>query len=122
MTPRTRKRASIFPAYTPPASGELPSADHLADYIDRLAKRVLTIGSLLAVVAGAGGFLGIRVMSPRDITLQTEARFKAIEDTVRSNTRRLTAAETIMANNLYISCEVLARIQPGSIPPKECRR
>ncbi len=119
MTPRVHKRASLFPTYSPPDDAG-PSAEYLADYIDRVAKRVMTIGAALALIGGGAGFLGIHVLSPGDVTVRNEARLKALEDTVRSNSHRLTNAETLMANNLYISCKMLAVIQPASIPPKEC--
>jgi hypothetical protein len=121
MPPRAKKRASIFPAYEPPSDGP-PSAEYLASYFDRLAQRVLTYGAVLVFVAGAGGFLGIRIISPRDTSTTTEARFKALEDTVGAYGKRITNAEIVGVNNLYISCKILARIQPGSIPPKECSR
>lgn len=121
MTPRAKKRASIFPAYEPPSDGP-PSAEYLASYFDRLAQRVLTYGAVLVFVAGAGGFLGVRIISPRDSTVATEARFKALEDTVGAYGKRITNAEIVGVNNLYISCQILARMQPGSIPPKECSR
>lgn len=122
MTPRTKKRATLFPAYEPPTDGP-PSAEYLAAYFDRLAQRVLTYGAVLVFITGAGAFLGIRVISPRDASAQSEARFKALEDTVRVHSREITDVTSIVRSVLYISCETLAKVQPAqSIPPQECKQ
>jgi hypothetical protein len=123
MTPRTSpkpaaKRASLFPAYVPP-DDDTPPHEHFAAYVETVARRVLLAGSVLALIAAGGGFLGFGVLGPK----QTASKVTTLEDSARVHSKRISDLESLVRTNLYISCEVLTKIQPpGSIPPQECRR
>lgn len=123
MTPRTKKRNSLFPAYTPPDSHNPTMeemAEHLGLYIQAIGKRVAAFGSIIAVVAGGGAY-ATHVSEAQPVN-EAAVRIKALEDSSASHNRRITEVERLMRTNIYISCQVLVRVQPSqSIQPQECR-
>lgn len=119
MTARSfHRRTSLFPTYEPPR-GEGPSFEHFAGYAETLAKRVLAFATVIAVIGGGAGFLGVQVLSPK----QTATRVRNLEDSVTVHSQRLADMRALLQTNIYLTCEVLDRTQPPrSIPPQECKR
>lgn len=123
MTPRTKKRSSLFPAYSPPAQANPTTdewAEHIGLYIQTIAKRVVAIGSIIVMVGGGGAYAThVGEAKPVD---EATTRVRALEDSVSAHNRRITEVERLMRSNIYISCQVLQRVQPAtSIQPQECR-
>jgi hypothetical protein len=122
MTPRTKRRTSLFPAYTPPDHDNLTMeewAQHMGAFIQATAKRALTFGGILVAIGGGGAYAShVNETKPVD---DATVRVKAIEDSVSAHGRRLGENERLMRAVLYISCETLAKVQPAqSIPPRDC--
>jgi hypothetical protein len=123
MTPRTKKRASLFPAYAPPEQPDLSLeewATHLGGYIRSIAMRLAQIAMLLAAIGGGTAYVAKPTPSANDSA--AIARIKTLEDTAAAHGKRLTALETKLDAVLYIGCRTLERVQPArAIAPQECR-
>lgn len=118
--PNGHKRKSLFPPYRPPDDGPV-TGEYIAAYVYSLAKRVVILGPLLATIGGLGAFLGARIISPGENTAAIAARVKVVEDSVREQSKRITATETTVHDNFYITCQVLHLVQPpNAILPEKC--
>lgn len=114
------KKPSLIPSYHPPEQGP-PTAEYLSAYVESVLKRFVLLGSALAVLGGLSAFLGAQVISPGQNSAAISARVKAVEDSVREQSKRIGAAETTLHDNFYITCQVLHLVQPpGSILPEKC--
>lgn len=126
MTPRTKKRSSLFPAYAPPEHPDLTLeewATHLGGYIRVIAMRLAQLATLLAAIGGGTAYVASSKPVPAANDSVTIARVKALEDTVSRRGKQSDAMEAKISAVLYIGCQTLAKVQPArSIPPSECQR
>lgn len=108
-------RRSLFPKYEP-TSADAPT-EYLLAHLTAWGKRILVLAALFGTLAAAASSLGFQLLGPR----QMATRVKAVEDSTTALSRRTTNLESLMRRNLYLSCQVLDRVQPArSIPPQEC--
>jgi hypothetical protein len=115
-----RRRRSLIPSYDPPDGGPV-TAEYLSGYFESVIKRFFVIGSCLAALGSILAFLGAQVVSPGQNTAQVAARVKAVEDSVREQSKRIAVTEVTVHDNLYITCQVLNLVQPpGAILPEKC--
>lgn len=127
MTPRPKKRASLFPAYLPPDQPDLSLeewATHLGGYIRVIAMRLAQLATLFAVVGGGTAYVATSGTKPEAVEINAiaNARIKALEDTASIHGKRISENESLSRAILYISCETLRRVQPATaLPPQECR-
>lgn len=122
------KRADLVPPYSPTVDGSL---DHLGHEVNRWARRILTLVTVLGVFGTAASYSGWKQFGPSarfdslqanitSVRTATAADISAVRDTAIATSKRVDSLERDLRSALYVSCELLRRSQPRAIPPDEC--